>query len=134
MENNGEALPTSLTGEERDEALRILRIIRPCLDGGVPLTRVTAEAGVSRWTLRRWIQRYRAQGLPGLCRQRRKDHGRRRLPEELQLLIEGLALQRTVRGFRGCAGRHKRLPVIKAGLSRAMPVCTRSCAVSIPGS
>lgn len=94
METSGEALPSSLSANERDEALRNLRLIRRCLDGGVPLTRVAAEAGVSRWTLRRWIQRYRAEGLAGLCRRRRQDAGRRRLPEDLRHLSEGLALQR----------------------------------------
>ncbi len=94
MEIGGEALPSILSENERDEALRNLRLVRRCLDGGVPLARVAAEAGVSRWTLRRWIQRYRAEGLAGLCRRRRNDAGRRRLPEVLQHLIEGLALQR----------------------------------------
>lgn len=89
-----QALLSSLSENERDEALRIFRLIRPCLDGGVSLTRVATEAGVSRWTVHRWIERYRAKGLVGLCRRHRNDAGQRRLPEELQHLIEGLALQR----------------------------------------
>ena len=94
METGGEPLPSSLSENERDEALRNLRLIRRCLDGGGPLARVATEAGVTRWTLRRWIHRDRAEGLAGLCRRRRNVAGRRRLPEDLQHLIEGLALRR----------------------------------------
>src|SRR4051794_38472138 len=46
-------------------------------------------------TLKRWVSRHRAQGLSGLTRTRRNDHGRHRsLSPKLQQVIEGLALQK----------------------------------------
>jgi len=44
-------------------------------------------------TAQRWLARYRADGLAGLARSTRADRGTRRLPDELRLLIEGLALR-----------------------------------------
>lgn len=40
--------------------------------------------------------RYRADGLAGLVRRERADRAVRRFPAELQLLIEGLALKRSL--------------------------------------
>ena len=45
-------------------------------------------------TLRRWLAAYRAGGLAALAHRPRSDSGRQRMPLELQLLIEGLALRR----------------------------------------
>ena len=42
--------------------------------------------------MQRWLARYRAAGLLGLADQSRSDRGSRRFPEELVLLVEGLAL------------------------------------------
>ncbi len=50
--------------------------------------------GIASRTLQRWAARYRADGLAGLARSERADRGARRFPQELQLLIEGLALKR----------------------------------------
>ena len=59
----------------------------------MPLTRIARDRGVPLRTLRRWSQRYRQRGLGGLVRSTRSDAGRRKLPRELHLLIEGLALR-----------------------------------------
>ena len=80
--------------QEREEALRRWRILRPHVENGCPLTRAAADGGVPVRTAQRWLARYRADGLAGLARQGRSDRGRRRFPDELVALIEGLALRR----------------------------------------
>ena len=60
----------------------------------VPLPRATDEAGEALRTAQRWLTRCRGGGLAALARAPRADRGTRRLPEELRLLIEGLALRR----------------------------------------
>ena len=62
---------------DRSRALARFRLIRPFLEDGVPLTTSAAEHGVSLRTLRRWVRRYHAQGLPGLMRKTRTDQGQR---------------------------------------------------------
>ena len=83
------------TDAQRAEALSRFQVIRPFLEDGVPLTRIAAECQLQLRTLRRWVQRYRADGLVGLVRPRRKDTGQRRaVTVQMQHLIEGLALQK----------------------------------------
>jgi putative transposase len=77
----------------RAQALCRWRVLRPHLEDGVPLPRAADEAGVALRTAQRWLTRYRDDGLAGLARPTRVDRGTRRLPEELRLLIEGLALR-----------------------------------------
>src|SRR5262245_59692711 len=77
----------------RAEALRRWQVLRPQLEDGVPLPRAAGDAGVRLRTAQRWLARYRADGLAGLARSARADRGTRRLPDELRLLIEGLALR-----------------------------------------
>lgn len=50
--------------------------------------------GVPRRTLERWAAKYRSEGLAGLVRRERGDAGSHWLPDRLQLLVEGLALER----------------------------------------
>ncbi len=69
-------------------------MLRVHLEDGCPLVRVAAVHAVPERTLRRWLAAYRAGGLAALARRPRSDRGRRRMPPELQLLIEGLALRR----------------------------------------
>ena len=59
----------------------------------MPLPRAAVSAGVGLRTAQRWLARYRDEGLTGLARVPRSDWGTRRLPGELRLLIEGLALR-----------------------------------------
>ena len=85
---------TEFTDTQRAEALKHLQVIRPFLEDGVPLTRIAAEHQLQLRTLRRWVQRYRADGLAGLVRPMRKDKGHKRVvTAQMQHLIEGLALQ-----------------------------------------
>jgi transposase-like protein len=85
---------TELTEEERLEALRRFQVIRPFLEEGIPLTGLSRHQGVPLRTARRWVQKYRQGGLPGLIRKPRSDLGGRKMPLEMQRLIEGLALRR----------------------------------------
>lgn len=83
-----------LTEEQRDKAMARWQVLRPHIEDGVPLVRLAGHGRVAGRTLQRWAARYRADGLAGLARCERADRGARRLPQELQLLIEGLALKR----------------------------------------
>ncbi|MET7718916.1 Mu transposase C-terminal domain-containing protein [Streptomyces sp. NPDC005407] len=83
-----------LTAAEREATMRRFTVLRPHIEDGVPLTRAAAEAGIACRTLQRWAAAYRDRGLAGLVRARRSDAGRRRMPEELRHLVEGLALRR----------------------------------------
>lgn len=64
------------------------------MEEGVPLTQLARERHIPLRTARRWVQQYHRQGLAGLTRKTRTDAGQRKLPHELQQLIEGLALRR----------------------------------------
>src|SRR6266436_5296312 len=66
---------TEFTDAQRAEALRQFQVIRPFLKDGVPLTRLATEHKLQLRTIRRWVQRYRADGLVGLIRPKRKDKG-----------------------------------------------------------
>jgi putative transposase len=79
---------------ERETALARFAVLRPHLEEGVPLDELATGAGVSVRTTQRWARAYRERGLAGLARQARSDRGRRKLPEDLVRLIEGLALRR----------------------------------------
>src|SRR2546421_9789372 len=84
-----------LTDPQRAEALSHFHLIRPFLEDGVPLTQVAREYQISIRTLRRWVQRYRSDGLIGLARPMRKDKDQRRaVTAQIQQFIEGLALEK----------------------------------------
>ncbi|MFC4010708.1 Mu transposase C-terminal domain-containing protein [Nonomuraea purpurea] len=59
----------------------------------MPLATLATRCGVPERTLRRWRAVYQADGLAGLARARRSDRGRRKIPDELVVFIEGLALR-----------------------------------------
>lgn len=87
-------LLSGLTPAQREQALARWQVLRAHLEGGCPLVRVAGEHDVPERTLRRWLAAYRTGGLAALARRPRSDRGIRRMPPELQLLIEGLALRR----------------------------------------
>ena len=85
----------ALSAANRERALEQFYWLRPVLEEGVPLKRLARERGVPLRTAQRWLQRYRVSGLAGLSHQTRADRGRRRrLPTDLQEVIEGLALRK----------------------------------------
>jgi putative transposase len=88
-------LLSQLTEAERAQAMAQFQVLRPFLEGHVELTSIARQPSLSLRTLRRRVQRYDAEGLAGLVRQRRTDRGRhRRLSPELHQCVEGLALQK----------------------------------------
>jgi len=79
---------------QRGEALRRWMVLRPHLEEGASLTATAAAGGVTLRTAQRWLALYRAGGLAGLARSSRADRGTRKIPDELRLLVEGLALRK----------------------------------------
>jgi putative transposase len=90
---------TELSERQRERALDRYRKLRPHLEHDVPLAGVAKEASLPFRTAQRWVSRYRRFGLIGLIRAGRADQGkRRRVPDDLRRLAEGLALERPVLG------------------------------------
>jgi putative transposase len=85
---------SDLSEAERARAFERFELLRPTLEGAVPLARVAREWGVALRTARRWAALYRRQGLAGLARKGRSDQGKRHLSDTLRRSIEGLALNK----------------------------------------
>ena len=85
---------TELNEQERTDALERFHIIQPFLEGQSTLKAVAQTQNIPYRTVRRWVSRYRQQGLTGLARKRRGDKNQRRMEPDLKQLIEGLALQK----------------------------------------
>jgi putative transposase len=85
---------SALPEATRAQALSRFQLLRPFLEDGVPLARIAGEHGINLRTARRWINGYRKDGLTGLARKERSDKGKRKLSQDLQQLIEGLALRK----------------------------------------
>jgi putative transposase len=92
-------LLSALSEAQRAAALTRFEQLRPALEDNVPLARLARELRVPRRTVQRWVTRYRRQGLSGLVRGQRSDHGHHRLRPGLREAIEGLALQRPPRSL-----------------------------------
>ena len=88
-------LLAELTEQERALAMERYQVLRPFVEEGVSLAQIAQKQSQTLRTLRRWVARYRAEGLVGLARKERTDQGeRRKLTPEMQKLVEGLALQK----------------------------------------
>ncbi|RUP02113.1 MAG: transposase [Mycobacterium sp.] len=85
---------TALTMAQREQAMARYAVLRPHLDDGISLTEAARQGEVALRTAQRWLASYRKSGLVGLARPGRSDCGRRRLPDQMVTLIEGLALRR----------------------------------------
>ncbi|MCL4531662.1 MAG: helix-turn-helix domain-containing protein, partial [Actinobacteria bacterium] len=86
-----------LPEEARALATRRFHLLRPFLEDGVPLTRIAEANRLKLRTVQSWVAQYRRQGLAGFLHQGRADRGcRRRIPPDLQHLVEGLALCKPV--------------------------------------
>jgi len=84
----------SLSDRQRAQAMARFALLQPHLERNVPLARAARDGGVALRTARRWLQRYRAEGLIGLVRAARSDAGQRKLSADLTALVEGLALRK----------------------------------------
>ncbi|MGH2796360.1 MAG: helix-turn-helix domain-containing protein, partial [Thermoleophilaceae bacterium] len=85
---------SELSEQQRARALARHTTLRPHLENGVPLARAAAAAAVPLRTAERWLALYRRGGLAALAPATRRDRGRRRFPDDLVALIEGMALRR----------------------------------------
>lgn len=85
-------------GSERvsgEGARERFRILQPFLEEGVPLPQLAEQYGISLRTARRWVKRYRAEGLSGLECKTRSDRGTRQpATVQWQEAIEALALRK----------------------------------------
>ena len=84
----------ALSEAERALAFERFELLRPDLEGGVPLTRVARDRGIALRTAQHWARQYRRDGLAGLVRKGRSDRGKRHLSDTLRQAIEGLALKK----------------------------------------
>ncbi|MCA1775531.1 MAG: Mu transposase C-terminal domain-containing protein [Loktanella sp.] len=100
-----------------DEGLRRFAVLRPHIEEGISLSSTARAADVPIRTAQRWLSRYREQGLEGLKRRIRSDGNKRKLPEELVRVIEGLALRKP---RLSCAAIHRRIAA--AAKSRGWPI------------
>ncbi len=87
-------MAAELTEAQRAQALERFGVLRPCLEDGVSVTELARQRRLPLRTVERWLRRYRQHGLAGLARQPRRTRGQRQVPNDLQQLIEGLALRR----------------------------------------
>lgn len=60
----------------------------------MPLAQIAREQGIILRTARRWVKRYRQDGLAALARKERNDKDQRKLSATLQETIEGFALRK----------------------------------------
>lgn len=90
----GRQTDVSLPADRRGEAMTRFDVLRPHLEDGVPLACAAKAAGVPIRTARRWLARFLKGGLAGLARTERGDRNRRRFPEDLVRMVEGMALGR----------------------------------------
>ncbi len=114
-----------LTESQRQVALDRYRIIEPFIEGNKSLSRVCQENNLSLRTAREWVGRYRKGGLSALARMHRKDKGKhRRLPLELQQLIEGLYLKSSHLSF---ASIYRQVKQHQENLQRPYPKYRTLC-------
>ena len=81
-----------LTVTAREEAVRRFGILQPHLEDAIALSEVARTGKISVRTAWRWAARYRRGGLAALAPRPREDIGRRRMPEQLQLVVEAMVL------------------------------------------
>jgi putative transposase len=110
--------PSGLSEAEQARALERFQILRPFLEGGIPLARVARDRGLVLRTARRWVDRYRRQGLAGLSRKERSDKDRPQFSATLRQAIEGLALQKP---RRSAAAIHRQAVTIAERLGETAP-------------
>jgi len=85
-----------------------LRLVRLCLQEQYPLAVVSSESGVSEWTLRQWIGRYRKEGEAGLANRPRGSR-QKKLPAAVTEKILALKQGNPHQGTRRISALLKRL-------------------------
>ncbi len=90
----GKQTDVSLPSDRQGEAMTRFAALRPYIEDGVPLVSAAKAAGVPVRIKRRWLARFQQDGVVGLARKERADRGRRKLPDGLVRMVEGMALTR----------------------------------------
>lgn len=85
---------TTRQNRREEEALTKYRALLPYLQGQATLASIAQANDVDVRTIRRWVRSLQSSGFRGLMRTIRADCGIRKVPLELQHLIQGLFLQR----------------------------------------
>ena len=125
----GRQTDVSLPAERRSKAMARFAVLRPHLEDDVPLSRAAEAAGVPVRTARRWLVRFRQEGMAGLARAERDDRGGPRLPDELVRMIKGMALARPPPS---AAAIHRRLAGLASDRGWPMPA-TRTVRAVVAG-
>ena len=107
-----------LSDQQRKGAMARFAVLQPHLEANVPLVCAARHAGVTLRTARRWLKRYRADGLAGLVRSVRGDAGKRKLSADFAALIEGLALRKPRPSV---AAIHREVTKVAAGRTTEAP-------------
>src|SRR3954453_19244682 len=108
--------PSGLSEAEQARALERFQVLRPFLEGGIPLTRVARDRGLVLRTARRWVERYRRQGLARLARKERSDKDPPQFSAAPPRAIEGLAL---LKPRRSAAAIHRQVAAFAEQLGEA---------------
>ncbi len=87
MEGIAASSLSKLSDQSRARAIERFRTIRPFLEDGVSLAAIARERGIDLSTARRWVKRYRQNGLAGLARKERDDKHRRKLSPDLRRVV-----------------------------------------------
>lgn len=86
---------SNLPEADRQQAVDRFRLLQPHLEGKRMLTVVAREAGIPYRTAQRWASLYHRFGPAALARKGRGDRGgRRTISPRMQIVVEGLALQK----------------------------------------
>lgn len=109
---------SGLSEAERALAFERFELLRPFLEEGVPLARVSRDRGIALRTACRWASQYRREGLAGLARKGRSDRGKRQLSDDLRQGIEGLALRKPPLS---AASIHRQIVTLAERLGEAPP-------------
>ena len=109
---------SGLSEIERTLAFERFELLRPSLEGEVPLAQVARDRGIPLRTARRWAGQYRRDGLAGLARKGRSDRGKRHLSDALLRGIEGLALKKPPLS---AASVHRQAVTLAEGLKEPAP-------------
>jgi len=80
---------------EKNVSYKKFQIIKEHTENNVPLIMISQQKNIPKRTLYRWLNDYRKKGLNGLERNQRADNRKyRKISDELQKTIEGLALRK----------------------------------------
>lgn len=100
-------------------AFQKFTIIEPYLEDGVSLSKIAKYHDIGLSTLKKWVQRYRKDGVAGLKRKQRSDKGmRQNISVELEALVEALVLKKPPISL---AAIHRKISEVAEEKKQAIP-------------